>query len=753
MRIDARRRTWPRASLLPGLGSFSSGLGSFSSGLGSFSSGLGAFSLTLVAIGAVLGAPPVLHAQAPLFLIDADTHVSSVRLAFPESQTLEVQAIRERLALRGPTGLDRVTDVFAVLPFVSRPAPRPFSALELARDAVRIEGYYRENGFLDPDVDYEVRLDTASNAVDITYSIREGRPLRLDTIIVMPSEGALPLDTTLAEPWQRFLRSLRSEHGTRLGVVERVRLRSLPLDWLRTRSYAFAQVRDTVQIDSATAVARLEVRVDPGPRARVDTIVIEGREALEYRTVRREIPLEQGAWFHSGRMAEGQRNVYGLDLVRMALLDLTPDQPRDSTVSLRMRLQEGSRRLVAGQLGYASERGAVAEARWEHRDFMGGARTFAVSGVAYTGWLAVGDGVERRYGLSTSLRQPWILDPRLSGTLRPFAEYRDDSRDESYNFGTDASLLFERGSLNHISLTYTLSSRHVVDAPTLTVRGDTPDTLLLSALPVDVGDVRTNRLGVDLLYGEVDDPLGPRRGWIGRAGAAVAGPAGWSNVQYGRLEGSLTGFLPLARTVGVMGRVSGGRLFPWGQSVPSDPDDILFELLRLRDAVFTAGGTDDVRGWGRGLLGPKVPDLQLVEQGDSVLVSADRWLVLSGLARFTASVELRLPFPLLGPRHGTHAFLDAGRLWASDDRFRDPTLPHDPLDQERVFFGAGAGVEFGTIVGPLRIDIGYKLNPSGLDLRDPDAVAKALVAGLPISLVPIDNRKRWHLHLAIGRVY
>ena len=302
-------------------------------------------------------------------------------------------------------------------------------------------------------------------------------------------------------------------------------------------------------------------------------------------------------------------------------------------------------------------------------------------------------------------------------------------------------------------MTHTISSRHIVDAPTLTARGDTPDTLLLSALPVDIGDVRTNRLGLDLLYGEVDDALSPRQGWIGRAAVEMAGPAGLSNVQYGRLEASLTGLWALSRAVGMVGRVSGGRLFPRGQSVPSDPDDILFELLRLRDAVFTAGGTDDVRGWGRGLLGPKVPDLRLVERGDSVVASADRWLVLSGLSRFTASVEMRLPFPGLGPSHGTHLFLDAGRIWTSDDRFHDPTLARDPLDQERVFFGAGAGVEFGTIVGPLRIDLGYKLNPSALDLRSPDAVAKALVAGQPISSVPINGLSRWHLHLAIGRVY
>lgn len=700
-----------------------------------------------------LGAPGGAAAQAPLFLIDADTRVSSVDLQFPETRTLDAAMIRERIALRGPTFVDRLKGTLDVLPFVGAPRPHPFVALELARDAARIERYYRESGFLDPDVEYEVRLDTTSNAVDVTYRVHEGLPIRLDTLVVTPMDDAAPVDSILAEPWRSFVDGLRREHGIRLGEVDRVRLRSRPLDWLRTRGYAFARVRDTVTVDSTSASARLEIRYDPGPRARVDSIVVEGREALGYNTVIREVPLERGDWFNAGRMARGQRQVFGLDLVRLALFDVAPDQPRDSTVTLRLRVQEGNRRAVGGQLGYATERGAVAEARWEHRDFLGGARTFTVSGVANTGWLAATDEVDRRFGASVSLRQPWILDHRLSGTVRPFAEYRDDSRDESRSFGTDLSLLFERGSLDRASLTYTISTRQIIDAPTLTARGDTPDTLLLSALPVNVGDVRTNRLGLDVVYGEVDDPLDPRRGFIARAGTEAAGPDALSNVQYGRLEGSLAGFWPLTPSTGVFARVSGGRLFPWGESVPDGPDDILPQLLRLRDAVFTAGGTGDVRGWGSGLLGPKVPDLRLVERGDSVVASADRWLVLSGLARFTGSVELRLPFPFLGPSNGTHLFLDAGRVWTSDDRFRDPTLPRDPLDQERIFYGTGAGMEFGTLVGPLRIDVGYKLNPSPLDLRSPDAVAKALVAGDPISSVPTGSLARWHLHIAVGRVY
>lgn len=693
------------------------------------------------------------RAQAPLFLINADTRVGSIHLVFPETETLDRKLIRQRIALTSPTFFEGVRGFLDFLPFVRTPAPHPFSPLELGRDAVRIERYYQERGFLDTDVEYEVQLDTAANAVDVTFRIHEGRPLLLGSLEMDLAGGVTTLDTTVARQWNGFVESMDNDLGVRVGNVERVRIRSRPLDWLRTRGYAFAEVRDTLFVDSANATAAMQIRIEPSTRARVDSVTMEGREALGYNTVRREIPIRAGDWYNSGEVAEGQRQVFGLGIVRLALFDIAANQPADSTVSLHLRLQEGPPHLVSGELGYATERGAVAQGQWEHRDFMGGARSLTISGVANTGLLATGTNFDRRFGVSTALRQPYFLHYRVSGTVRPFVEYRDDTRDESYSYGTDFSLLYERGSLRQASATYTISRRHILDAPTRTARVDQPDTLLLSESAVEVGVVGTSRLGTSFVYGRVDNTLDPRSGYIARASMEAAGPPAMSSVEYGRLEASAAGFVPLGRSFGLVAKVSAGRLFPFGESVPDSLADVLPVLLRLRDAVFTAGGTADVRGWGNGLLGPKVPDIRIIEDGDSLIVSANRYIVLSGLAKLTGSLELRTPFPLFRDHLGAHVFLDAGRVWTPDDRFFDTSLPRDPLGQENVFYGTGAGIEFNTIVGPVRVDLGYKLNPSPLDLRNPDAVAKALVAGRPISSVPEESIKRWHLHLAIGRIY
>ena len=62
-------------------------------------------------------------------------------------------------------------------------------------------------------------------------------------------------------------------------------------------------------------------------------------------------------------MAEGQRQIFGLGLVRLSLSDL-PEQPADSTVTVRYRVQEGRPRLITGRVGYESESGTALEATW-----------------------------------------------------------------------------------------------------------------------------------------------------------------------------------------------------------------------------------------------------------------------------------------------------------------------------------------------------------------------------------------------------
>ncbi|MEX2467837.1 MAG: BamA/TamA family outer membrane protein [Gemmatimonadota bacterium] len=715
--------------------------------------------VTLVVAALAMGSAPI-AAQAPLFLVGSETQIAGVGFRFSDDASLETSDLHQQLAVSGPGVLFGVRSVLGKLPLVPSPSRDRFDPPSLLRDVVRLERFYREEGFPNVEVTYDVVLDTASNAVDVTYVIQEGEPLVVDTVVFTDADGAAVgrlLSPELQDSWAAFEEEMAAdERGQRLSSSLRTRMRDRVTGWLRDRGYPYPDASiETEATDSASGGLgmRLVVRIDPGTRMRVGSVTVEGNQRLAPHVLRREVPLAEGDWFSRARLAEGQSELFGLDMVRIAVTGTARDSTRDDQVDVRLRITEGSLHVLSGRTGWGLASGVSGDVSWSHRDFLGGARTLEISTLARTGFLAPEATAARRYGLSLSLRQPWLFDHRVEGVARPFVEYRDDFRDESVQFGAEASALFRRGPRRNVTVRYALTSRRVIRAGAGAVLGQDADFVaLLTALDTLDLDRRTSSLSATGRWARVPgSDRGPRRDWSVFASTEVAGPGGLSTVEYGKLVAEATGLLPLGAGVAVRGRLGGGRVMPFGVSVPaSDGSDRLETYFKLRDAVLTAGGSQDVRGWGTDLLGPKVPDVVTTE-GEAA-VSA-RYLPLGGLARWTGSLQIEIPLPGLGRPHGLHTFLDAGRVWTPDGRF----LPTEtPLIQDQVGddvrLGTGLGVSIGTPVGPIQLDVGYKLNPSALDLRDPAAVGQALVDGQPVLDVPAERIRRWHLHLSIGGV-
>ena len=103
--------------------------------------------------------------------------------------------------------------------------------------------------------------------------------------------------------------------------------------------------------------------------------------------------------------------------------------------------------------------------------------------------------------------------------------------------------------------------------------------------------------------------------------------------------------------------------------------------------------------------------------------------------------------PLLGDAFQPYLFYDGGRIWIPDRRF---ALGAGVLDQDRFYQSVGIGIGYETVVGAIQVALGYKLNPSPLDLRSPQDVLDALTSGAPIDAAPTSSARRFHLHFSIG---
>jgi outer membrane protein assembly factor BamA len=340
------------------------------------------------------------------------------------------------------------------------------------------------------------------------------------------------------------------------------------------------------------------------------------------------------------------------------------------------------------------------------------------------------------------VRQPYLFHSRISGTAGPFLRARDDIRDRSFLYGVEAAAIYKAHALNVLTLHVELSRLGVTDALELL-----PVSELVAAPERGYSPSFVRSLvRLNGSYGWLDDRIDPRHGYAVEPALELAGPGSVSDVQYFRMSLDAVGALPLTRRVGFFARAAVGRMFPFGNSDPSGLDVARSVAVGLHDVLFTAGGTGDVRGWGNGLLGPKVPDVRRDEVSGAPV--ADRYVPVGGLARATGSFEVLLPFPFLSGSHRTFVFVDAGRVWSPGSALAPP----DPeLAVERWGFGTGGGVQIGTPFGPVRLSVGYKLNPSPPDLLAPGDVMRALASGGDLASLPPDDLRRWHLHLAIGR--
>jgi outer membrane protein insertion porin family len=212
-------------------------------------------------------------------------------------------------------------------------------------------------------------------------------------------------------------------------------------------------------------------------------------------------------------------------------------------------------------------------------------------------------------------------------------------------------------------------------------------------------------------------------------------------------------------------RLSGGRLFPTGQSTSqfAPPIENRFDPIR-----FYAGGASDVRGYDQGQVGPKFNRTRRVldENGDplppdenGLLPTTDEeFEPIGGLAKLVGNIELRMPFPGLSNQWRSAVFLDFGQVSSEETnadcasldqvcRFKDD----GSITFDKFKFGTGAGLRYETPIGYIRLDIAYKINPDPLDLQ---TARDAFLFREGFEDTRQQGRfSRFRLHLSLGQAF
>jgi outer membrane protein insertion porin family len=707
--------------------------------------------LAVVALALLTGASGA--AQSGPLALRPGAQLASVEFRFHPTQSFRVADLEKHLRLEGRASFYRTRRLLGKLPLIDSPSSQRFDPIELQKDVSRLRRFYQESGFPRPEIDYEVESNDAGTEARVTFLVEEGPAVVLRELQVSAPTG---LPDSLTSAWGALARELASLENRRFGITEGRTIESKIVSFLGDQGYLEPTVRSTVTIDSTEWQANVVVQVETGPRRRVGPILVDGNKSVTDRVVERELPFATGDWLSATDLARGRARVQQVSLFRQ--VTLTPGAAiGDSLVPLRISVGESRPRLSLAEVGYVSDGpGLTGRVQWTHPNFTGGARSLTASLEVQTGVASLNAQSERLLHAGLTLTQPYVFVPGLIGSVGPFFEFQDDYRDQSVSLGAAATLVYRLTDLSSVVLQYRYRAREILEyrfgdvAPadlSSQARGTLEDIALLDSLGSS-DDESTVSLSASL--GRVDNVVNPRRGILFRPSVAVTFPAAISTASFVRLDLTTSGYYPLGREVVAAGRLSWGRLLPYGKSVPGPGEDPTIEFVYLRDQSMTAGGTDDVRGWENRMLGPKVPDVETTIRGTDTVLVADHYSPIGALARLTGSLELRFPAPGLSSNWGSHIFLDGGRVWTPDERFsQSPFLPAETDFR----FAAGTGLSYLTPVGAIRVSLAYKLNPSDLDLRDPGEVLAAAVAGAPLGSVPTSWWRRLHLHLSIGLAF
>lgn len=532
----------------------------------------------------------------------------------------------------------------------------------LDQDLDNLRAYYASQGYIEAKVG-PPRVDEKGDRLRLTIPIVEGPR---EQVGEMSFEGidALKVD------------DFKAELPLQAGGPFHPALLDQTLDAIRSaysgRGFDAAQVSATTAWNPAHTRVDLMVSVVEGPQAKVDRIIVRGNQHTKTDVIVRTVGLAKDQPVSRSRLLEAERSLYRLGIFSRVNVDLTRAGLGVSGRDVVIRVEEGKSKTLTYGLGYATDEGVRAT-------------------VGYT----YGNVAGRAYSLSSDFR---------------FSQRQDRI----------ARILFDQPTFFRYALPVTSSLFYIVSEDVnrgfvVTKYGArTQATKVIGAWHYSLGlDYRVDKVklgtGVGLnnlerrdrpyriasiipsvLLDRRDDPLLPTRGWSSLFQPQFSLPVLGSEARFLKLFAQQTELVNLGRPGVLAASLRLGAIEPFRTLPTSDPNVIGLPSSNVFvDERFFAGGSTTHRAYSLDLLGIPGRTLFTVPgQKDYSPVGGNGLLLLN----------LDYRFPIAGTFGGT-LFYDTGNVWAD---WRDVNL-------RDLRPGVGIGARYLSPIGPIRVDLGWKL--------------------------------------------
>jgi outer membrane protein assembly complex protein YaeT len=624
---------------------------------------------------------------------------------------------------------------------------RLFDELEFRRDVLRLQLLYRQHGF------YDVRVDTtvqrAATSVKVRFLLNEGPPVLVDSVTIAGVDSVAGA--------RRFLGAVLVKRGKPFDRLLFAASADSVAFLLRDRGYPYAEVYRNYNVDRRTRLAEVWFVAQPGPRARIGAISVEGTQHVGTSVVRRALTFSEGDQFRQRDLFDSQRSLYQSGLFRYANVALMRDSvvtDADTIVPVRVQVAEAPSVQTRLGVGYGTIDCFRAQGAMSFLNFFGEARRLDLT--ARVSKLGVGSPLNLQNSLcpelagdpfsdrlnylgSVTLTQPGFPVRRGAMSVSGFAERRSEL--QAYrlqSIGAALSLRFGFGRLVPFSIAYRISSDQTEAEPAIYCKYfNQCDQATLAEFSAPR---REASLTLTLVNTRTDVPLEPTRGHTVSLEVTTAQRLLGSQMVFDRVVGEALRYSRVGRRTVLAMRVRAGFVLP-GRSQIGD-STLIYVPPGDR---FYAGGPTTVRGFARNEMGPQVyvVDSVHVNPGGDTTYAGLRSSPVGSYGIVLANVELRMPTPLWGGRVGLNVFVDAGQLWDHGDAGYVP----GPM---RIT--PGLGLQISTPLGPMRLDAaynGYGAPPGPLYQLSGNALV-AVPSGYPGRAPGSTLFSRLQFHFSVG---
>ena len=518
-----------------------------------------------------------------------------------------------------------------------------------------IEGFYKENGY----ADVQVRLDLVKfkAGVRAVFDIREGvrttvEAIRLDGASLFPAE-AVAAELVSRAGGPHYPPNIQRD----VGQIEAYYL---------NRGVRGTEVAARVEPSGENRVT-IVYELREGEKVSVRNIFVTGNRTTRNGVIRKELRVEKGGEADYSKVQETKRRLERLGIFSDVRVDEVQTGPGEEVVVVTVR--EGEKNYAGAGLGFESlNRLTGSLAAWPNDFRPRGTGEYIRSNVfglgAQVGVLGQLSTSERR--AVASWNQPYLFGLAMPTTLLAWVEREVRKAFTFDRRGVSLSTIkgLRKARLLLASLSLTRTNLFDIDLENPPEDIDRQFLTYSAALA-----------SVSLSWERRDDTLNPTRGFFfgvtGEWGFPVFGME--SDYQKIFVKSQLLRPLSKVFNLGLTARLGVGN------------------GLRNLPERFFAGGSNTFRGEEFEMLGP-LDATSLEPFGGEAVVLVNAELAIAVIPSWK---ELRLA-----------SFFDLGNVYASVNDFQ-------PFDLRGA---AGAGIRYRTPLGPVRLEIAWKL--WGMDAQD-----------------------------------